>query len=795
MFTTPRGLMLTLFAILTLVGCSVWGQIKLDDAYGRASHNNRVRHISSQTRSEPHPVDFWQDVKPVLDTRCVVCHSCYDAPCQLDLSAHEGIERGANKEVVYAPARLTAIKPTRLFVDAHSVKAWRGLGFFPVLNERHQSETANIKASLMANILLLKQQNPLPPVNPLPPSFDFSLDRDEQQCPTIETFDQFAKNKPLWGMPYGLPNLAEGELNTLLDWIKDGAPYSQPAPLAQNFLSEITAWETFLNGASLKEQLMSRYLYEHLFLAHLYFDDLSSEQFFRMVRSKTPPGEPIDFVTSLRPYDDPGVPRVYYRIEPIHRTILAKTHMPYALNKKRKKRYKSLFLKPEIKVTALSSYRAEVAANPFESFEAIPIDSRYRFLLDEAQFTLMNFLKGPVCRGQVALNVINEQFWVFFTNPDNEIIKQSSNFIEKERHRLKMPTIEASNTGVIGTWLKYSELEKEYFEKKVQAMQKNLSKPGEISLDLVWDGDGSNDNAALTIFRHLNNGTVEKGLIGDKPKTAIVLTYALLERIHYLLVAGYDIYGNIGHQMTSRLYMDFMRMEGEFNFLTLLPQKSRKDVWADWYRGADDDVQKYMDEYTKYFNQETSISYQTESPKDELLDKLRQHVKPALNTAFELDTEETNSDETNKVAAQLKKLSQIKGLPVSWLPQTMILTIEGLDRPVFSLIRNNGMSNVSELFFEAQRRRPQEDTLTVAPGFLGAHPNAFYRVQTSELSHFVSAVEMLSSEADYRTLLTRFGLQRTDPAFWRHSDFLNAYYRETAPLAAGLLDYSRLENR
>jgi len=48
-----------------------------------------------------------------------------------------------------------------------------------------------------------------------------------------------------------------------------------------------------------------------------------------------------------------------------------------------------------------------------------------------------------------------------------------------------------------------------------------------------------------------------------------------LECIHYLLVAGFDVYGNIGHQLSTRLYMDFLRMESEFGFLALLPEETR----------------------------------------------------------------------------------------------------------------------------------------------------------------------------------------------------------------------------
>ena len=41
-------------------------------------------------------------------------------------------------------------------------------------------------------------------------------------------------------------------------------------------------------------------------------------------------------------------------------------------------------------------------------------------MLEEAQYTITGFIKGPVCRGQVALNVINDLFWVVFVDPELE---------------------------------------------------------------------------------------------------------------------------------------------------------------------------------------------------------------------------------------------------------------------------------------------------------------------------------------------------------------------------------------
>jgi len=46
----------------------------------------------------------------------------------------------------------------------------------------------------------------------------------------------------------------------------------------------IVAWEELLNGKSGKAKLSARYLYEHLFLAHLHFSDSTEDRFFRLGR-------------------------------------------------------------------------------------------------------------------------------------------------------------------------------------------------------------------------------------------------------------------------------------------------------------------------------------------------------------------------------------------------------------------------------------------------------------------------------------------------------------------------------
>ena len=139
------------------------------------------------------------------------------------------------------------------------------------------------------------------------------------------------------------------------------------------------------------------------------------------------------------------------------------------------------------------------------------------------------------------------------------------------------------------------------------------------------------------MFRHFDSATVVKGLVGDDPKTAWVIDYPLLERIHYLLVAGYDVYGNAGLQLFSRLYMDFLRIGGEFNFLYFLPPDARTAAIDNWYRGAEDNIAGYLAEYQQLFAQATGIAYAGGDPKAELYAHLKARVGPALSHHYDLD--------------------------------------------------------------------------------------------------------------------------------------------------------------
>jgi len=67
---------------LLIVGCTSLTVSKFTQQFGEATPKSRV-----VEQLPENGIDYWTEVKPILEKRCVVCHACYDAPCQLKLTA------------------------------------------------------------------------------------------------------------------------------------------------------------------------------------------------------------------------------------------------------------------------------------------------------------------------------------------------------------------------------------------------------------------------------------------------------------------------------------------------------------------------------------------------------------------------------------------------------------------------------------------------------------------------------------------------------------------------------------
>ena len=757
------------------------------------------------------PVNYEKQVRPVLEKRCIVCHGCYDAPCQLKLSSIEGLQRGATEIRVYEPRRIESIQPTRLFIDAKSTKQWRSLDFYPVINEQEKTPVANLQNSVLYRLLQLKKQFPQPDSERLPESFSLELNR-QQTCPTLETIDEFAEEHPLWGMPYAMPGLSTSEYRTLVTWIAQGSKTHAAAAPAGSVALEIKKWEGFFNQSSRKHKLVSRYLYEHLFHAHIHFSGSAEREFYRLVRSRTPSGKKIDEIATVRPNDSPGHQHFYYRLLPYHPAIVNKNHIVYEFSDQRLQRFRELFIKPDYSVAKLPSYEPELAGNPFKIFADIPAVSRYRFLLDDAHFFIEGFIKGPVCRGQLALNVIEDQFWVVFFNPDKPIITNNSEFIEKMANDLQIPADYDRNLDLFRIWTDYWKGQRRYMEGK-QAWFKNIGTHKlDHAMDYIWDGDGKNPNAALTVFRHFDSGSVSYGLVGSHPETTWVIDFPLMERIHYLLVADFNIFGNIGHRMSTRIYMDFLRMEGEDSFLAFLPVNKRKAIRDKWYIGQRKSIDKLFSAPQEWLTTEAVKGYKTDDPQSELYQRIKNRLKNitrhtiAMNLCGKPVCGESAyiSDEKRSVIERvdnaMRKIANLKGEQLHSFPDVSFVRIKADKHDndlAYSLIRNKAYKNVTSFLADARERDRADidkDTMTVVKWLEGSYPNFFFSVAMSDIEAFSAQCAAIRTDKDYEKFVNQYGIRRTNPLFWELADWFQAHNRYVKPVLSGIFDLNRYQN-
>ena len=771
--THSNRLLSYFFVVISFIGCSLTNKT--------SDYTQAVPY----TESEQPNIDFLTEIKPILDARCVVCHSCYNSPCQLKLSSYEGFDRGATKVSMYQ-ARMSSIDPTRLFIDATSTEEWRDKGFFSVL-DTNASDSGSIA------MMMLRQKR-------LQPDSEgtYISERKLTCSETEKEVTKFFKENPHKGMPYGFPELEDEEYALLMAWLKQGAQKDSTTNTALNI--QVEKWEAFLNGTAIKNQVMSRYIYEHLYIGHIYFPSDSS-QFYDLVRSKTPPGEPIDVIATRYPFDAPESETMYYRLRQVHSTIVDKTHMTYELSDSKMKRYESLFLKPKWEEKPyLPSYDIEISANPFLAYKQIPAKSRYEFLLDNVYFMMSTFIKGPVCNGQTALDVIQDQTWMLFLKPEYDLSVLNKNFLDTSFKNLTLPNQAGSDAkvsvGLFGE--KFGKEAVEYYRYR-DDQYSEAYKDG-MNLNFLWK-DPHNNSSVLTVYRHFDSGSVHKGALGNLPKTLWVIDYPLLERIYYSLVAGFDVFAGETQKLMIRTYMNRMRIEGESNFLDFLPEEARKETFDSWYIG------KKSEKKSHYYSTsiESGVDFETENYKEEFALKALKKLgvsKDPINYSkeVELTKEVLNHTETKEeIELGLSYLAQhvIPSYAIAFdfkyvnLAHMRIRMNNG-EYLLYSMVINRWHDNVSFIFNEESRTNVQNDRFNFVEGFIGSYPNAYFDIQQDDVSDLFGLLATFekSYEKDF-SQIGKYTVNRAEPEFWSVFDWFQNKYYESDKLNAGLFDLNR----
>jgi hypothetical protein len=344
--------------------------------------------------------------------------------------------------------------------------------------------------------------------------------------------------------------------------------------------------------------------------------------------------------------------------------------------------------------------------------------------------------------------------------------------------------------------------------RKLRADSARRLRPSGYTLADIWNGDGRNPNALLTVFRHFDTAVVTHGAAGDLPKTLFVLDYSLLERLVYNLVVNYDVFGNVGHQALTRLYMDMIRMEAEELFLDFLPPSQRATLRQSWYRGGlfTDFKLRYMFPLVNS-SAPTGVVYRNEAnAKAELVERvINEHLPPqvrgrpdALNwKALRLPQGAGAAPELTAPERALRRIASIKAASATpfaqFLPDLAIVLVRGEDgrAQLYSLVHNREHTNISWILGESERFAPREDSLTVRAGVLGAYPNMFFVVPEAEIDAFSNAVVGLKSGADYERLVHRFGVRRSNEKFWPVYDAISSTHLASDPVRSGILDLTR----
>ncbi len=750
------------------------------------------------THSSGYTVDYVSQVQPIFNRRCIACHGCLGSPCNVKLDSFPGVERGGFEQNPYAAHLGLGVRTD--MEAANSTAEWRERGFYPIV-ARQGAGDANLQASLLFRMIDAGRRHNLPGFSR--EALDaFRQGRFAAVCPsTPEALSSRLSEHPALGMPYGLPAIGEKDFAILEAWIAAGAPGPSAEQLQQarnvSGPKAVAAWEAFFNSPDKRQQLVARYIFEHVFLATITLEESPGDR-FRLVRSATAPPElvmgndgtatreigPLEVIATDLPYDDPytyaGVKRFWYRLEKITEPPMQKNLWLWRLRLDDIEHLAELFLSREWAPDADLNPPWGIG-NPFRVFAAIPAEARYRFLLENSEVIVGGITYGPVCNGQIATYAVKDQFWVFFLDPAHDASVQNP--------KLGLDTWDV--------FMNRSPIGNAEYVKAYAAAQARLTPEG-WSLDALWDGGGENPNAWLTILRHETNVSVTQGGRGGIPRTYWLISYSGLERMYYDTVASFKYWGSDGHKLETLLFFNFLRQEFEDNFLKLLPAHRREAVREQWTQGVGSIglmVVPFAGD-----KQPTQVQLDDADPILDLVSKIRRHLGPPISggpdrlnpQAKPVIAKEAPIRDFDAWETAISTLTAVKGYTfVRHLPSVILLRLKKNTRyRVYSLVANRVYKSQYTLLFQNGQALPAEDTVSVYRGVVNGYPNLFVDLDLVDAKHFLADLRAVETESDWTRVALKYGVLRNSQRFWPLYDWFNDWNFSTMGSAAGWLDLS-----
>ncbi|KGO33489.1 hypothetical protein JT06_14185 [Desulfobulbus sp. Tol-SR] len=740
-------------------------------------------------------IDYLKEVQPILGRRCVACHSGSAAPCQIDLGSFAGLERGGSPQTVLDRRRQAEIEPARLMVDAQTAEGWRQKGFVPIIGSG--AEAGPEEATLVQ--LLSRRPQGSAAAGEGPPAADGSA------CAFgTGEMETFLAAHPDHRMPPGFPPVTAEEHRIIVDWLAAGAKGPDPeemdglTAIPARDLSSVGDWEDFLNRQDPKHVMTSRYIYEHIFATHTTFAT-GTGAFYELVRSRTAPGEPVVPVPTVLPYDDPGG-LFFYRFRRIYAATAATGRVVFNLGGEQLKRVHDLFIRPDwLMPPHRVGYAPRFAANPFSTFEQIPPESRYRFLLDNALPILQSCFEGPAASAAATLDVLDDQFWVMFLDPEYDLSVRLPGFlIDNEGLLGPQRTVRAVEGTAPPDSNRQLRRNTAHFARKRSQLYDIFYRYQGRGYEKIWRGSRAEDAPLLTVFRHAATASVHKGGLGDLPKTMWVLDYPLLERICATMVTGYSPYGPAERRMAARVRMDGLRQEAETQFLDFLPQEQRRNSLQYWYGGMD-----LQELDASPSSLPARIEFATDDAKREFVEYLVHHHF-LVETGIDFDDNYLEDGEQYpEPLPQYRNIDEfLLGLRAAAAPgpsyfadgedrqdSLAYIRINGAERgdAVVSLVLHRWHDDVTVLRQE-RRLNPSRNRVGFFAGFIGSSPNHFYDVDVDELPAFLEVLRSYQASPGADERLAKYRVDGGEERFWEIYDWFQQRFAESGGGRPGSID-------
>ncbi len=750
------------------------------------------------------PVSFVRDIKPIFDTKCVACHSCFDAPGQLDLRSVKGIQRGAMKIDTYAP-REEAIEPTFVWNSPNTLDDWRKMGFFSVIEGGRDS--------ILGKLLALGHANPVEPNAQFPA--DIKIDQLERKNYLANKYeiDGYIEQYPKEGMPLAVSGLTDEEYKAMMSWLEDGAPidYEAPEPTAKE-LAQIQKWEDFLNGEDKRSRLVGRYFFEHLLYVNFLFEDRDDANSFILVRSTTPSGEdtvPVYQHIANKPVDG----EFYYRFLLLDLTDCVKnTRLQLLASDEKLGRFKNIFYEEDWSVDQLPGYTEAERFSPLITFRAIPAKARWRFNLANSWFLRGQITYGPSCHGNIATGVVRDVGWDIFESPETSLYVTDPQYRAEVDPLLSEMVNPANLLDAFVNRHKYVKQHKE-FKKRALARAKETGYRSNFSD--IWRGEHPDDLPLVSFVRHDDNAYVVEGrwVPFEFPKAINVFDLPSSESSLYSAVINFDLYGpGIWQIFGAREQFGLTRTDTELNFLRFLPRKVRRPMWKSWYLGELSE-ERWKAEDPHYAPDDTiptDIKYSTDDPKREFYERLLEYMGSRVNANDPINRPKPGDDADRITKALISIVAASREQEPTWrkfktfLPEAVFLRIDrsGQEPGIYTMTHDRDYATKAFLTMSLQEDIPGNAKVAILEGAYTAYPNFMFRINEDEIEKFAASLIDADTQKKFTAIVERWGIRRSSPDFWPVLNSVTAYVERTNPSGApqraggraGTFDINRYKN-